>query len=184
MLYAVRRYAGLLYTILLAGLICVSIFGLIRFGPRVDLDSTYDRIGYWKVVWAMWQEHPILGVSVSAWQDVYKETAASDRVKPYISPDGRSWKHREVTHAHNLFFHLISCTGILGVASFCWLFVNCIRLVICKIDLCGHAMITWPVVFFVIGLTGWNIYGAQYQTIFAYFAALTGVMDNDHMDNN
>ena len=44
-----------------------------------------------------------------------------------------------------------------------------------EIDLCGHAMLTWPVVFLAIGLTGWNIYGAQYQTLFAYFATLTGV---------
>lgn len=175
MLYALKRYAGLVYAVLLAGLICVSIWGFAVFGPRVDLSSTYDRIGYWKVTWAMWHNHPVVGVSVSAWQDAYRETAASDQVKAYISPDGRSWKLAEVTHAHSLFFHIISSTGVLGLASFCWLFVNCIRLVIRKIDLCGHAMLTWPVVFLAIGLTGWNIYGAQYQTLFAYFAALTGV---------
>lgn len=174
-LYAAKKYAGLFVTILLAGLICVSIFGFMKFGPRMNLDSTYDRIGYWKVTWVMWQQNPVLGVSVSAWKDAYRKLAASEKITPYISPDGRSWQHPKPSHAHNVFLQIISSTGILGLVSFGWLLVNCIRLTIRKIDLCSHAILSWPVVFFMIGFTGWNIYSSQYQTLFAYFAALTGV---------
>jgi hypothetical protein len=183
-LYVVKRYAGLLPAFLLLVMMCVSIWGFAKFGPRVNLASTYYRISYWKVAWEMWKGKPLLGVSVSAWQESYRETAASGKVKAFISPDGRRWKQEDVNHAPSLFFPIFSCTGILGLSAFCWLFINMMRLVIKKRELCGHALLTWPVVFMVIGLTGWNIYGAQYQTIFAYFAALTGVqVDADSKSN-
>lgn len=173
--HAVKRYAGLLPAILALLLVGVSIWGFARFGPRVDLRSTYDRFGIWKVVLAMGQEKPILGVSVAGWQDAYKEKVNSETVQPYIAPDGLKWQNGNPYHAHNLFLQLFSSTGILGLGAFTWLFFNLVRLVFRKQDLYGYALLIWPVVFLTIGLTGWNIYGAQNQTLFAFFAAMTGV---------
>ncbi len=173
--YFAHKRAGAFYSIMLCGGLALILWLFLRYGPKIDLSSIYDRIGYWKVIWAMWQENPVFGVSVSAWQDTYKEFAASDLIPPFVSPDGRSWKALETTHAHNLFLHIISSTGILGIASFGWLFVNCLRMVFKKLAYRGHSLLTWPVVFCVIGLTGWNIYGSQYQTIFTFFMALTCV---------
>lgn len=173
-IYIAKRFGGWLIMGVATAALGLFAWLFVRFGPQVNLWSLYDRMGYWKVVWEMWREHPIVGVAVSAWQDVYKEMAASDKVAPFVSPDGRIWKAVEVTHAHNLVLHILSCTGLLGLASFGWLFVNTVRMVIGRLDICGHALLTWPVVFLVIGLTGWNIYGAQYQTVFAFFIALTG----------
>ena len=175
LVYIAKRYGGRIVMGVTIGVSGLLIWLFVQFGPQVDFWSLYDRMGYWKVVWAMWREHPIVGVAVSAWQDVYKEMAVSDTIAPFVSPDGRIWKAVDVTHAHNLVLHILSCTGILGLASFGWLFVNAVRLVVRRLDLCGHALLTWPVVFLVIGLTGWNIYGAQYQTVFAFFIGLTGV---------
>lgn len=173
--YITKRYAGWVMMGVTVAALALLVFLFLQFGPRMNLWSLYDRMGYWKVVWAMWLDNPIVGVAVSAWQDVYKEMAASDRVAPFISPDGRIWKAVDVTHSHNLALHILSCTGILGLVSFCWLFVSALCLVVRRLDICGRALLTWPVVFLVIGLTGWNIYGAQYQTVFAFFIALTGV---------
>lgn len=179
LVYAAERYAGRWAAASLVGVGVVGAGLVIVFGPAVDLSSIYDRIGYWKVVWAMWKTHPLVGVSVSAWQDAYQAIAASDVTTPFIDPAGRSWKALKTTHAHSLFFHLISCTGLTGLTAFAWLFVNCVRQVLRRLAACGHALLTWPVVFLVIGLTGWNIYGSQYQTLLAYFAALTAVCPPD-----
>ncbi len=176
--YIVKRYAGLLPAFLAVVLIGVSIWGFARFGPRIDMKSTYDRFGIWKVVWAMWQEKPILGVSISGWQDVYKEKINSKTVQPYIAPNGEKWQNPEAYHAHNLFLQLLSSTGILGLGAFVWLFFNLVRLVFLKKYLYCYALLTWPVVFLTIGLTAWNIYGAQNQALFTFFAAMTGVAAN------
>ncbi|MCD4721462.1 MAG: O-antigen ligase family protein [Desulfobacula sp.] len=164
------------FIILLMGLF-IGIF--IKFGPQWDFKSFYDRISIWKVAWVMWLDHPITGVSVSAWQDSYKEIVASGSVSPYVASDGFMVRSPEAAHAHSLFLQLLACTGILGFCSFCWLFINIIRMAFQK-NVSGWriGLITWPIVFIVIGLTGWNIFGSQYQTVFAYFMILTAVSVN------
>jgi len=152
----------------------------IKFGPQWNLASFYDRVSIWKVAWVMWLEHPVVGISVSAWKDFYKEIVASGSVTPYVSPNGFMMRSPEAAHAHNLFLQLLGCTGILGFCSFFWLFINSIRMVFQK-NISGWriGLIPWPVVFIVIGLTGWNIFGSQYQTIFVYFMLLTAVKKGD-----
>ncbi len=174
-IYVIHKRFGVIYTLSLGVGGAVMLWLFLRFGPKINLDSIYDRIGYWKVVWTMWRENPILGVSVSGWQDAYKAMASSNAISPFIDPAGRSWKALEAAHAHSLYLQILSSTGLLGLAGFLWLFVAGLRLVIRKIKICGHALLTWPVIFLVIGLTGWNIYGSQYQTLFAFFMALTVV---------
>jgi len=168
------------FIILLMGL-SIGIF--IKFGPQWNLSSFYARIAIWKVAWAMWLGHPVVGVSVSAWQDCYKEIAASGSVAPYVAPNGHSYLLLETTHAHNLFLQLLTCTGLLGFCSFCWLFFNNVRVLFQK-NISGWrtGLITWPIVFLVIGLTGWNIFGSQYQTLFVYFMLLAAISVNHHQE--
>jgi len=139
-----------------------------------DLSSIYDRIYIWKVALAMWQEHPVFGVGVASFQDVYKSVAASGIVAPFYAPDGHIFNCPEAMHAHNLFLMLLVCGGIAGFCMFLWLFVNAVRLVCTHPDRWRLGLVPWPVVTLLIGLTGSSIYHNWYQAVFAYFIVLTG----------
>ena len=172
-LYLIRRlplrYAVLL--LLLAGLLMG--IGVVKYVAVGDLDSMYDRINMWKVAWTMWKAKPILGVSVSGWQDAYRETV--DSVLPYVSPDGIVIRSPEAMHAHSLFFQVLSSTGILGSLCFCWLFICIVRILSKNVADWRWGLTPWPAIFLVIGLTGWNIFGSQYLPLFAYYMTLTGI---------
>lgn len=139
-----------------------------------SLSSVYDRIYYWKVVWAMWLENPVLGVGISSFQDAYKEMAASGAVTSFIAPDGTIFNGAEVTHAHNLILMLISSTGLFGLVAFSWLFINSVRLVMKNTNGFRVGLISCPFVLLVIGITGFNIYHSWYQALLAYLMVLIG----------
>jgi O-antigen ligase len=172
-----NKKAGTFLLLLFTGLFIVL---LDQYGLQlINMSTIYSRISIWKVGFVMWLDHPFIGVSVSAWPDFYKDIAASGSVAPYVSPDGHSYLNLETTHAHNLFLQVLGCTGILGFFSFCWLFINLLRLLFqTQVSDWHFGLITWPFVFIVIGLTGWNIFGSQYQTVFTYFMTLTAVSVN------
>jgi hypothetical protein len=67
---------------------------------------------------------------------------------------------------------LLSCTGILGLISFLWLFVTCIWAAVKNSMPWKYGLAAWPVVFLVYGLAGSNIYSSWYQALFAFFAVL------------
>lgn len=147
------------------------------FSPKIQLTfySLYDRIYYWKVAWAMWLDHPLLGVGISSFQDVYKEMADSGRIEPFVSPQGYVFELKEVMHAHSLFFMVLACTGVAGLAAFGWLFVNAVRTIFRHLYGWGTALVSWPVVLVVFGLTGFNVYHSWYQALQAFLLALIGV---------
>ena len=115
-----------------------------------------------------------VGVGISSFQDAYKAMAASGRVSAFIGPNGVTYQLPEQTHAHNLFFMLLSCTGVLGVGSFAWLFATAVRSVLKDIDGYRIALVSWPATFLVIGMTGFNIYHSWYQALFGFFMVLIG----------
>lgn len=146
--------------------IIITLYKMIEQGNYTSFD---DRIGIWKVVWVMWQNNPILGSSISAFQDTYAQVAASGMVSPYISSTGVPWMHLEATHAHNLLLMLLASTGILGLCSFIGLFI-CSCLSISKNKKAWrYGLYTWPFVFMIVGLTGWNIYHSWYYALFSFF---------------
>ncbi|VEN74458.1 O-antigen polymerase [Candidatus Desulfarcum epimagneticum] len=138
-----------------------------------NLSSLRIRSYIWQVTLAMWLENPVFGVGISSFQDVYRETA-SMVLSGLNIPEGMAAGMTEQTHAHNLFLMLAAGTGILGVAAFAFLFVNIIRGVLK--NTAGHRVgfVVWPGVFFLIGLTGFNIYHSWYQALFAYLVAMIG----------
>ncbi len=140
-----------------------------------QLTTLYDRVYYWKVAFAMWRDHPLLGVGISSFQDVFKEVAASGKVLGYAAPDGVTYTITEQTHAHNLFFMLIASTGALGLAAFLWLFIRATKMVFQEIKPRPLGLVSWPVVFLTIGLTGFNIYHSWYQALLAFFMVLIGI---------
>ncbi len=50
-----------------------------------------DRIGVWKAVFAMWKSNPIIGVSISLFQDTLTKIATSGEVSPFISSSCIPW---------------------------------------------------------------------------------------------
>jgi hypothetical protein len=69
---------------------------------------------------------------------------------------------------------LISCTGIIGTVAFSWLLYRAIREIWEGHSRYRPGLLTWPIVFITIGVTGWNIFGSWHQSLFAYFMAFIG----------
>lgn len=167
--YSYKAIAG----IVAAVLIVLVIF--LFFQEKYGLRTIYDRIYIWKVCTRLWLEHPLTGVGVSSFKNAFQEIVSqSGSALAFHAPDGRVLNTPVVYHAHNLVLMLLSTTGILGLISFSWLFVNAVKRI--KQDLTGwrSGLAAWPIVLLVIGLTGYNIYDAWYTTLFAYFSVLIG----------
>ena len=167
-------------SVLILVLVVVLFFS---FSRMWNLETVYDRIYYWKVTWAMWQEHPVVGVGISSFQDAYKAMAASGKVGEFVSPNGVTYHLSEQTHAHNIFFMLISCTGILGFSAFCWLFVNCVRMVHTQLEGIRMGLVSFPAVFLTIGMTGFNIFHSWYQALFSFLFVLIACKETEGFDD-
>jgi O-antigen ligase len=149
------------------------IAGLVMYcsGYQTSMGSMYDRYWIWQRSFTLWKEHPILGVGVSNFSDSIYRLAASTDFKPYIAPDGMPYDVRYASHSHDLFLHLLSCTGIWGFIAFFWLLAAAtarwlqnssalrIGLGACPFVLVGNAM------------TGWTVYDSFYGSIVIFFLA-------------
>ncbi len=171
---SVKVAMGLVVLFIFAAGVFFHIKQLYRF------DTLYDRIYFWKVAWAMWQDHPVVGVGVSSFQDVFQELAASGAVSDYTAPNGITYRAVEQTHAHNLFFMLIACTGLFGLSAFAWLYVTAVRFIYKTLDGERMGLIVWPVVFLTLGITGFNIFHSWYQALFAFFMVLIGMEQTNY----
>ncbi|MFC1504977.1 O-antigen ligase family protein [Thermodesulfobacteriota bacterium] len=170
--------------------------GIYLYVNNPYLGSFYDRLHIWKVSWQIWTENPILGVSTLGYMDAYAKTLTSETLSQfaYIAPDGNIYNGMVngsieiATHAHNLFFMLVSTTGILGLSVFIWLMWDAVRLVVKDLEGWRVGLIAWPIVFVVIGIAGANIYDAYYTSLFSYFLVLILCSDRiitlDHQNGN
>ncbi len=168
-----RKSLGLALAMVL--LIIFVIGAMFYFSDMFNLNSIYDRIYFWRVAWRMWLDHPVFGVGISSFQDAYKTMAASGVIPEYLAPSGVVFSAAEQTHAHNLFFMLISSTGLLGLAAFILLFVTAVLLIFKDPKGFRFGLVSWPVVLVFIGLTGFNIYHSWYQALLAFWLILVGV---------
>jgi O-antigen ligase len=177
--YSTWQRRSLIALIFFGILVLVGFAVLFQSGEMGSFASFYDRIYYWKVCWALWLENPLFGVGISSFKEAYRQVAASGVVEPFIAPDGQIFHLALVSHAHNLVLQLLTCTGLLGLAIFTWLFVNACRLIAKNHEGLRLGLIPWPVVFLVVGLTGWNIYDPYYTSLFVYFLGLIGAGPGD-----
>jgi hypothetical protein len=140
-----------------------------------DLASFYDRVYYWRVGLAIWADHPLLGASVSAFQETYLEIAASGRVEPFLAPNGEVYALKEQTHLHNVPLMVAACTGLFGLLASGWLFVRAALMALRAPLRIRAGLAAWPVVFLLAGLTGWNPFHAWYLALLSFFLVLTSV---------
>ena len=172
--YDAWRRRSLLTMVSIGILVLVGIGIILHSGKMGSLASFYDRLYYWKVCWVLWLKNPLFGVGISSFKEAYRQVAASGVVEPVIAPGGQVFRLAQVSHAHNLVLQLLTCTGILGLATFAWLFVNACRFVANNHQGLLLGLIPWPVVFLVVGLTGWNIFDPYYTSLFVYFLGFMG----------
>lgn len=173
--FYLRKRVSLKIALGLGGLFVVLVGTAFYLQDMYQVASLYDRVYFWRVALTMWHAHPWVGVGISSFQDIFKEIAGSGAVGAFVAPDGIAYSVKEQTHAHNLFLMVMACTGLLGLGAFLWLFI---RASVCVFKTTGsHAigLASWPLVFFTVGLTGFNIYHSWYQALLAFFIVLIGV---------
>ncbi|MBW2163846.1 MAG: O-antigen ligase family protein [Deltaproteobacteria bacterium] len=142
---------------------------------KINLSSFYARIFIWKVAFQMWLEHPLTGVGISSFKDVYSITAQSGAVKPFISPQGTIISGPiSQYHAHNLILQVLSCTGVTGLFTTLLFSLNTIKL--CFRNLTGYrlGLTPWPLTYFIISLAGFSIYTGWYSAMSIYMAVFCG----------
>jgi O-antigen ligase len=169
-----KRFSYLM--IVIATGILIGIVGIMfYFREMYALQNFYDRIYIWKVSWLVWLEHPILGVGVSSFKSAFTDMVnTSGGSIAYLAPDGKAFARQMAYHAHNLVLMLLVTTGVMGLAAFSWLFVNCIRIISKNRYEWRLCLLSWPIILLTLGLTGYNIYDAWYATLFAYFNVIIG----------
>lgn len=184
LLYMRYGLKSLAVTIPVAAIVSVLLVLYIAQQPAFKIYSVYDRFGYYKVIWAIIQEHPVFGVGISGFQDATREMAASGKITPVVSPDGVQWLEAEILHAHNLLLMIVSCTGGVGLVIFSWLFFRVARMTYLQTDEQYRAgLVLWPPLLLVIGLTGWSIYANWYHALFVYLTAMTGILRHEKVES-
>ncbi len=73
-----------------------------------DTNANSERFLIWHSAYAMFEDHPVLGVGLGQYTKNYQEK--------YISPEAQE---PLLEHAHNNFLQMLAENGILGFASFC-----------------------------------------------------------------
>lgn len=80
--------------------------------PVTDANfAVLERVAHWQAAWAMFADHPWLGIGIGNWNVIYPEYAIS----PWFDPLG---------HAHNVLFHVAAEAGILGVLGYLWFWLG------------------------------------------------------------
>ncbi|WP_245526686.1 O-antigen ligase family protein [Acetohalobium arabaticum] len=104
----------------------VIILVVVSFAPQqiqnriksiVDLEdnkSNLGRLALWKGSLLMFEDHPVNGIGLGNFTDVYK--------KDYKQPNTAS-----MAHAHNNFLNFLAETGIVGLAGFIYLLYSILK---------------------------------------------------------
>jgi len=177
-LYTNKRVSKLLAVFIL--LMAVVGSAVVVKSGKIGLTSFWDRLHIWKVNYATWKEHPLVGVGPFAYRSAYKKTmhSAAPESFAFVAPDGTVYNHPEITfHAHNLFMMLLTTTGLCGTMAFLGLIFMAMRKLYLDHGRWRQGLTTWPVVLLSVGITGYNIYDPWYQSLFVFFIVLIGTSD-------
>lgn len=105
---------GLLTLIALAFIVLLSgaaqpLLDGTRFANALDLQrgTGFFRLNLWQSAWAMWRDHPLLGVGPDNFLYAYRSF--------YILP--AAWQEPNLSHPHNVFFDFLARLGVLGVIA-------------------------------------------------------------------
>ncbi len=96
-----------IYTVVI---LLIDPFILIRYGQEAGASSVGKRLIIWKTSWSIFVDHPITGIGIGNYK-VFFEKYLTVKSKLYET-------------AHNDFLHVAVQSGILGLASFIWLWIT------------------------------------------------------------
>src|SRR3972149_10368861 len=80
-----------------------------------ERSSGHARLEIWQTSWLIFKEHPILGVGLNNFEDVYRETI------PRVAFPPLEWL---VAQPHNLYLALLTQIGLLGFLAFLWIIIK------------------------------------------------------------
>ncbi len=91
----------------------IPLFGTPRFAALLNPASgtAFLRVALWRSAWAMFREHPWLGVGPDNFLYAYRTR--------YILPT--AWEEFNLSHPHNWPLDFASRLGVLGLGTFLWL---------------------------------------------------------------
>lgn len=119
-------WGGKRAAVALVGLAVVGLaaLGLLSNNPRfanlfsIQNGTGFFRVNVWRSAWAMFLDHPILGVGLDNFLYAYRGF--------YIQPD--AWQEPNLPHAHNIFLDALTRTGFLGLLALLALLASVIAL--------------------------------------------------------
>ncbi len=99
--------------LLLLALALIPLFSTPRFARLLDptQGTTFLRISLWRSAWAMFLDHPWLGVGPDNFLYAYRTR--------YVLPS--AWEEFNLSHPHNWILDFASRLGVLGLGVFVWL---------------------------------------------------------------
>src|SRR3989344_4569696 len=80
-----------------------------------ERSSGHARLEIWQTSWLIFKEHPIIGVGLNNFEDVYRETI------PRVAFPPLEWLGAQ---PHNLYLALLTQIGLLGFAAFAWIIIQ------------------------------------------------------------
>jgi len=88
-----------------------------RLATVADLDyaNNQSRLEIWAVAWQAFLDYPLTGIGIGEFQTYYLEHAPPNVLEP------------AATHAHNLFLHVLTEAGLLGLLGFLLLWGAVVR---------------------------------------------------------
>ena len=97
----------------------VALIPLSRNPRFANLFSTssgtgFFRVNVWRSAWAMFTDHPVLGVGLDNFLYAYRGK--------YILPE--AWEEPNLPHAHNVFLDFLTRLGVLGFAALAAMLVS------------------------------------------------------------
>lgn len=164
---------------ILGGIVIVLGVLFFHMGKFQRIESIIHRFYIWKVSWLIIMDHPLIGISVSAYEEIFSQYASAPLAAMFNLPDPSNPVWAEANHAHNLFMMVLTVTGVSGLLAFLWLLINSIRMAFQPSQLgWSLGLASWPATFLLIGMVGTNIYDGTAAALFVFFLALIGARDN------
>ncbi len=93
-------------------LIPCLLIGIVFFSYRAGVQIDFERLHIWKCSWQMFLDHPILGIGLGAYPNIYFDYKGAN-----------PWH----LHSHNIFIQHLCEVGIIGLLSFIWLLIALFR---------------------------------------------------------
>ena len=168
-----KKTSFLISFVVIAICILIASYVFLKINNGLDYSLT-GRTIEWKGSFLMWKNNPFFGVGVSSYRETYAYMLDSRAFEPSVTIFGQTKIYLDKAyHCHNIILDYLTCTGIMGLISLIWIYINTIKIILKNLK--THIVfMSFPIVFFTIGLTGWSPFDSFYASCVFYFLAFIG----------